>query len=161
MRVAARPYQFLSGLDRHPDAMLRSQRDEGPWDHRMAGHEAELPALGDRREHKDELHPGEGLANALARPATERKVRELGQRRFECGRPSIWMEPFRLWEEAGIAMHHPRAHEENRACRRNIAADRIWLDRAAADEPRGRIEAHRFGHDTLDKRKGRNVGNSR
>src|SRR5262245_26481745 len=54
------------GLDRHPDSMLRSQRDEGSRDHRMAGHEAELPTLGDRREHEDKLHPGEGLADALA-----------------------------------------------------------------------------------------------
>src|SRR5437870_13112797 len=91
----------------------------------MIRNEAQLPLLRDRRDDEHELHPGERVADALARPAAERDVRELRQRRLEFGGPAIVVEAIRLREETRIAVHHPRAHEEDRARRREILADRI------------------------------------
>src|SRR2546425_7567961 len=103
--------------------MLRPQRDEGPRRHWMPGRQAQAPALGDGRHDEDQLHPRERLANALARSSAEGEVRELRQRRLEFRRPASWIESARLLEEPWIAMRHPGAHQDDRACRRDITGD--------------------------------------
>src|SRR5262245_20126168 len=113
----------------------------------MVGGETEAPPLCDGRDDEDQLHPGERLANALARSAAEGEIRELRQTCLERGRPTGRIEAIRIFEEPRIALCHPGAHQEDRAGGRYVAADWVRFDGASADEPGRRIESHRLGDD--------------
>src|SRR5436190_6921257 len=106
----------------------------------MTRHQVKPPALRNRGEDQDQLHPRKRSPYALARTAAEGKVGETWKRRLECRRPAIGIEPRGLWIVPRIAMHDPLAHDHDGARRHDVAADAVLVDRAAADEPRRGIQ---------------------
>src|SRR5207302_621395 len=96
----------LAPLQRHATAMFRPERDERLRNDGMAGHETQRPLLCYRRDNQDQFHPRERLADALARTAAERKVRELRQRRLELRRPAVGIETIGARVKPRVAVRH-------------------------------------------------------
>src|SRR5262245_903357 len=126
----------------------------------MSRNQFEPPLLRERRDQKHELHPGERLTDALTRPAAKGEVRKTRQSRLELRRPSVRFEAFGFHVIPRIAMHYPLAHDDDGARRDIVRPDAVLVDGATADEPRRRIETHRFGDDPRGVGESINVGNT-
>src|SRR2546423_1575615 len=106
----------------------------------MAGDQSHLPALRERGQHQHALRPSESLADANARSAAEREIRKLGALFGRFGSPAIRMKTLRFRPPSRVAMHHPRAHQQNRLGWDVVITDRILLAGATSNGPGGRIE---------------------
>src|SRR5207247_23246 len=89
--------------------------------------------------------PSEGFADALSRAAAEGKVRPARARIEIRGREALGVEALRIGPPARVAVRDPLADKNDAFARDVLAIDFARFRRLTALNPRGRIEAHRFG----------------
>src|SRR5256885_10251939 len=113
-RMRNPPRLVASPLETHADPALRAQRDDRVEPDPLTANVAEAPALRERREHEDPLHPREALADAQPRAAAEREVRIARARRLRLRREALRDEALGLGEEPRVAVHERLADEDDR-----------------------------------------------
>src|SRR5262249_57463599 len=92
---------------------------------------------------QDALHPGEGLADAAAGPAPERKIRELRPRGPGLWRESSGVEPEGIGEEARVAVRDVRGQDDEGAGQDREAAQVDVAQRLPSEPPGRRVEPPR------------------
>src|SRR5207237_7743921 len=119
----------------------RAERDIRRGHDPLTGNQRQPKALRDGGEDQDGLHERKAVADALARPATEREIREAWQRLREPLGPPLGTKALGLLERAAITMDHPRRHDEDVAAPDALAGDLRRGRRLAPESVRRRIEA--------------------
>ena len=104
-------------------------------------------SAGDGGDGEDALHPGEGLADALAVAAAEGDVGVLVAGGFGLGGEAVGVEAEGVGEVLGGAGEDVLAEEDVRACGDVVGAEGGVFDGHAAHGPGGWVEAHGFGED--------------
>src|SRR5207248_5047372 len=92
----------------HLHPVFRSQRDYRIRLYSMIRDKAHTPPACKRRDEQDTFHPSKAFAYAASRAAAEWKVRELRTRLARFHRPTLRIEPVRLWKEARVAVCYIR-----------------------------------------------------
>src|SRR3954470_15075506 len=129
---------------------MRQQRDAQVGRDPRVRWNAELETPADVTDGDAALDLGEGVADARARTAAERKVGEPGQSRRERGCPPLGSKRIRLFVEALRPMHRPLWNHDLDAGPDGMTAKLAGLHGGAADPVGGRIQAQRLTHDAID-----------
>ena len=117
--------------------------------------------LGHRRENQNSFHHGEAAANADARTTAERHVGKAWQMLGEVAVPPLRQKVEWMIEESGVAVHHPRASEDRRACRDGISADLAGFESFSSQCLGGRVEPQGFCDNPLRMMQSADVGDGR
>jgi hypothetical protein len=110
------------------NSMPRSQGDRREWHHRMSRNEPEPELLGDPRENQRRFHQRERVANALARPAPERKVRKTRQAFQQVALPPFGTKFVRRVVPSCVAMHGPLRKGNAGTLRHRVTCNLVVLD---------------------------------
>src|SRR5271156_2444538 len=115
-------------MQRHPNPMPRTKRDQRLRLHRMAGHKLKAKALRERSNHDRSLQQREPLADATPWAISKRIVSAIRQTARETLNPSLRPKSIRIVVVARVAMRDP-LRKNNRGSRQKfVAADLALLD---------------------------------
>src|SRR5574339_823768 len=117
--------------NRCEDAGRRPQRDEWLRPNVLMRHQLDSIPLRDPRDDDLRLEHRELIADAAARAAAERNVRESWTRRFALGCESIWIEALGIRPQLLPAMDDEWDQKHNRSLRDAIAANLVVAEREA------------------------------
>jgi len=107
--------------------------------------------LHDGCEHQHAFHPGEALADTVARASAEGEVSESGAFGLGFDGETAGVEAHGIGPPARVVVHDKLRGDEVRAFGDAFSgAHGVVLDGGAGDDPGGGIEAHRFGEDALE-----------
>src|SRR5579872_7396528 len=129
----------VSLAPREADAKRRRRtlRDERLRPDRRAVDERESKPLRARGHDQLRLDHGELVPETAARPAAKRDIGELLAGRLAFRREPFRIEPLRIGPQRRPSMDDERDDEDKPAPAHGIAADRVLVDRAAGEPPRG------------------------
>ncbi|MDR8754298.1 hypothetical protein FEQ05_01690 [Burkholderia pseudomultivorans] len=121
------------------NAVARAQRNRRARVERTPRHRAQIDVLRDHRDQHADLQQRGLIADALAHPAAERKVRVLVPRR-RVRSEVLRIECVRVGPQRRMTMRDVRRHEYRRTGRHVITADLVVVDQVAREAPDRRIE---------------------
>jgi hypothetical protein len=107
------------------------------------------------------LEQGEGLADAHALAAAEREVGEARELAAKLGGPARGVEALGIRVVAGVAVHDPLRHHDDRAAGDAVAGDLVVLEGLAAERGDRRVQAQGLEDDLLVQLQARDVGEGR
>jgi hypothetical protein len=112
----------------------------------MSWYQAKLKTPGNCGQEQVRFHHRERGPDAQARTASKGEVGEPGEALAGVRGPAVRVEMFRLFEETGIAVEDPGAHDNIRSRWKTIAAQLHFFCHGAGQAPGWRIKAHGFLH---------------
>src|SRR5204862_4869487 len=138
-RIPNRIFSQVASMCDHLQTVFGPQCQQWIRNNRTTGHEPKAPFLRNRREDEDGLHGAEPVANTLARTTTKWEISKFGQTLAKFFRPAFGIKTKRFRKIALIAVHHMLAQYYDGAGGRDVAVQRIILNRTSPNHPKRRI----------------------
>src|SRR5229473_7701317 len=148
-------------LDHHRKAALGPQYDRSLAFDCGACRETQAELLCDRDQREQKLEHCKFPADASTLTAAKGEVGIFGYPSAEVTVPSFGAELLGAFEEPGIAVNYPLAHDQGGALGNWVSADLAFLESGSVQGPRRGIEAHRLERDHSSVGKRSKVGERR
>ena len=129
--------------------MSGAKGNRGEQIERLAGHQAQPIALGDRGQNENPLHHRKMIAYADARAIAEGKIGTARQSPSQIAVPALGTKDLRILVPSRIAMDEILHEEELGAARHPVPSDLAVLKRFPGDAPDWRIEPQRLAENPL------------
>src|ERR1700722_6672833 len=123
-------------MQRHSNAVVRTERDERLGDNGMFADKPELESLRKRADCDGRLEHRKTLADAAPRPVSKREIRARGEPACQAVEPSFGAEAGWIIIVARIAVHHPLRHQHRRTGWKIVVSNSRGLDRGARGDIR-------------------------